>query len=226
MVRGRPFHFSEPWVDPSPMDNLKEALYLLDLFGTLVFAITGAFKAVKHELDLLGVMTLALATGIGGGMIRDVILGYTPVAALRDPLYFVIPIAGALIVFIAAHKIVMIWRYVMISDALGLAVFTAIGAAKGAEYHLGFFGVILAGVLTATGGGVVRDILVRELPVVIHADFYATAAIIGSALYYCMDYMQIGNNLSLPAVIAVTTLVRLVAMRYRLSLPKKSLPEE
>lgn len=205
------------------MDNFSEILYILDLAGTFVFAVTGALKAVKHELDALGVMILALATGIGGGMIRDVLLGYTPVAALRNPLYFLVPIIASMIVFVAAHRIVRVWRYVMISDALGLAVFTAIGAARGAECKLGFFGVILAGVLTATGGGIVRDILVREIPLVIHADFYATASIIGSAMYYCLDRSGLGANLSLSAVIVTTTVIRLVAMRYRISLPRTRL---
>ena len=101
-------------------------LHILDLFGTLAFAISGAFRAVRYEMDILGVIALAIVTGIGGGLVRDTLLGRTPPVALLDQRYFIICILGALIVFFAASKIAKKWDYVMAADAVGLAVFASI----------------------------------------------------------------------------------------------------
>ncbi|MBN2592022.1 MAG: TRIC cation channel family protein, partial [Sedimentisphaerales bacterium] len=105
-------------------------IYVLDIFGTFVFAVSGAFKAVRHELDILGVMVLAVATGVGGGIIRDITLGYTPPAVFQDEIYLLVCVAGGLVVFVAANKIAPRWDCVMFADAVGLSVFAAIGAAK------------------------------------------------------------------------------------------------
>ncbi|MFL2584046.1 MAG: trimeric intracellular cation channel family protein [Gammaproteobacteria bacterium] len=104
-------------------------LLILDLFGTLAFAISGAFRAVRYEMDILGVIALSVATGIGGGLVRDLLLGQTPPLALVNESYIIICTLGALLVFIAAPKIAKRWDYVLAADAVGLAVFCAIGAA-------------------------------------------------------------------------------------------------
>jgi uncharacterized membrane protein YeiH len=195
-------------------------LYTLEILGTAVFAITGALKAVKHELDILGIMVLATITGTGGGILRDLILGDTPPASFTDETFFIVSIASALLVFFLAPKIVKIWRIIRIGDAIGLGLFTAIGAAKGMTYELGTIGIMMTGAITATGGGAIRDILVNEIPLVIRKDFYATAAIIGSLILIGTETLNINGTASIMAVASITTGLRLMAMKMQLSLPR------
>lgn len=201
-------------------------LFFLDLAGTFIFSITGAFKAVKYELDILGVVVLALLTGIGGGIIRDSLLGNFPVAALQSEAYFAVCLIGALLVFFLAARIAYLWKWVKIGDALGLAIFTVIGAEKGYMFGLGPFGVAVSGMLTACGGGVIRDLMVREIPAVIRTDFYATAAILGSWILFIFHRW---TSLSSSAVLILSGLfvfaLRMTAMRLKLNLPRvKAMP--
>ena len=195
-------------------------LYYLDIFGTVIFAITGAFKAIRYELDILGVFTLAVMTGVGGGIFRDLLLGDSPPAAFRDETYFIACIAAGLITALLASKIAKVWKLVKVFDAIGLGVFTAIGAAKGMDFGLGFVGILLTGSITATGGGMIRDVLVREIPAVISRDFYATASFFGAAALILCSHAGLERGAALAVAAAVTALVRLIAMKTGLSLPK------
>jgi len=200
-------------------------LYVLDIIGTLVFAISGAFRAVKYELDILGVLVLSVATGVGGGCIRDLILGATPPAAFQNETYLLTCIAGGLLVFIASRKIARRWDCVMFADAIGLGVFAAIGAAKASSCGLGVVGVLMMAGVTATGGGVIRDILVVEIPAVLRVDFYATAAICGGAAFLGAGAIGLTGGAQLACAVVTTCGLRFLAMRFGISLPKiKSLP--
>lgn len=194
--------------------------HFLDLFGTLVFAVAGAFKAVKYELDILGVLILATFTGVGGGIIRDLILGQVPPGPFTDESYFLLCLAGGLAVYFLAPKIARWWNWIKVADAVGLGVFAALGAAKGMEAGLGPLGTVMAGAITATGGGVIRDILVREMPVVIHADFYATAAALGSLVYFALVSLGVPLETALTVTALFTIVLRLLALRFGLHLPK------
>jgi uncharacterized membrane protein YeiH len=200
-------------------------IHLLDLFGTFAFALSGAFRAVKYELDLLGVMVLAVATGIGGGIIRDLLLGSTPPAALVHQQYLLICLAGAILVFLSAPRIAARWDYVMAADAVGLSVFAAIGAAKAELFHASPLTVIMMAAITASGGGVIRDVLVMEIPAALKSDFYATAALLGGVCFVLLGILGVDDSFRVAATITVTLCLRFVAMRYGLSLPRvKSLP--
>ncbi len=195
-------------------------LYYLDIFGTVIFAITGAFKAIRHELDILGVCVLSLITGVGGGIFRDLLLGDTPPAAFRNETYFIACIATGILTALLAPRIAKIWKLVKVLDAVGLGVFTAIGAAKGAAFDLGIVGILLTGALTATGGGMLRDVLVREIPGIISRDFYATASFAGAGVYILSAHIGMSPDLSIFTAFALTTVFRLLAMKTGLSLPK------
>ena len=197
-----------------------EMLYYLDIFGTIVFAIAGTFKAIKHELDILGVCTLALITGVGGGIFRDLLLGDTPPAAFHDETYFIVCIAAGLVAALLASRIVRVWKLVKVFDALGLGVFTAIGAAKGLDFGFGFVGILMTGAITATGGGLIRDVLVREIPSVISRDFYATASFVGSTILIFAIKLGASDGLAIIAAIVTTTVIRIIAMKTGLALPK------
>jgi len=205
----------------------SDLLLALDLLGTLVFAITGAFRAVKHELDILGVLVLSVFTGVGGGIVRDICLGATPPFVFTHEIYFGICLAGDLLVFFIAPRIARWWQVVKFMDAVGLGVFAAIGAMKGYHHHLGFIGVAMVGTVTAVGGGVIRDILVMEIPAVLTSDFYATAAVIGAAVLYLAKVLGLPDATAMLLAAVVTILLRLLAMRFRLRLPRVTrLPKE
>ncbi|MEO0743469.1 MAG: trimeric intracellular cation channel family protein [Bacteroidota bacterium] len=195
-------------------------LFALDLAGTLVFAMSGALRAARHRLDLLGVLVLATATGIGGGLIRDALLGATPAAALQDEAYLLVCIAGAMLVMLAASRVQAQWDLVRYADAIGLGVFAAMGAAKATLFGLGPFGVMMMAALTATGGGVIRDVLVREVPAVVRNDFYATAALLGGAVYALALAAGLSPNAALAAAAVVTSGLRILAMTLDLQLPR------
>lgn len=195
-------------------------LLFLDLLGTLAFAFTGAFRAVKHELDWLGVIVLATMTGVGGGMVRDLLLGETPPVALRQPMYIGICILGAVLTIVAKRKIAPHWDWVMMADALGLGFFAAIGAARAAQAGANPMTIVLLAGLTAVGGGVIRDVLVCEIPQVLKSDFYATAALIGGGAYWLLTCTSLPHTPRLLLTTGLTFGLRLVAMRRGLQLPK------
>ena len=195
-------------------------LRTLDLIGTLVFAMSGAFRAVKYELDLLGVLTLATVTGVGGGILRDMAMGTTPPVVFHDEAYLLVCVIGGLAVFLAPKRIATRWDWLMIADAVGLSVFAAIGAAKASSAGFGVIGIMMMAAMTACGGGVIRDVLVTEVPVVLRADFYATAALAGGACLVAARHAGLAENAQLLCAAAATLCLRLLAMKYRLSLPK------
>lgn len=195
-------------------------MLLIDLLGTLAFALTGAFRAVKYELDWLGLLVLSAITGVGGGMVRDVLLGHTPPLALQQPMYLGVCVLAAILTVVAKKRIASLWDTVMVVDALGLGFFAAIGAARAEQAGANPMTIVLLAGLTAVGGGVIRDVLVSEIPQVLKSDFYATAALIGGLAYWLLCYT---NWDATPKMLLVTVLVfglRLYAMRNRLQLPK------
>lgn len=195
-------------------------MLLIDLLGTLAFAFTGAFRAVKHELDWLGVIVLASVTGVGGGLVRDLLLGQTPPVSLRQPMYIGVCGLGAGLTIVAKKHIAARWDRVLLADALGLGFFAAIGAARAEQAGANPMTIVLLAGLTAVGGGVIRDVLVCEIPQVLKSDFYATAALIGGVAFWLLSY----TGWELTPRLAITTLLtfglRLLAMRRRLQLPK------
>jgi uncharacterized membrane protein YeiH len=154
---------------------------ILDLFGVAVFAVTGALVASRKQMDIVGFALLATVTGIGGGTLRDLLLGFSPVFWVHQPIYVVICVAVAAIVFLTAHIPESRYRLLLWLDALGLSVFCVVGAEKAMEAGTGGFIAIVMGVITATFGGVVRDVLGGEIPVVLRKEIYASAALAGSA---------------------------------------------
>jgi len=200
-------------------------IHLLDIMGTFAFAVSGAFRAVKYELDVLGLTTLAVVTGIGGGITRDLLLGTTPPMVLVDQTYVLACLMGAALVFLMAPKIAQRWDFVMIADAVGLSVFTAIGADKAESCGAVPLTVMLMGTITACGGGVIRDLLVVEIPAVLKKDFYATAALIGSACFVFLGWFGVGTGRRFACTIIITLFLRILAIKYRMHLPRvESLP--
>lgn len=181
---------------PAYDDVMQSAIFAFDLVGTFVFALSGATIGVRHRLDLFGVLVLSFAAGSAGGITRDVLIGATP-AALADWRYLAAASVAGLITFYRAHDIERLRNPVQWFDAAGLALFAALGANKSIEYGLGPVPVVLLGMLSGVGGGVLRDVLVAQIPVVLRAEFYAVAALFGAAT------VAIGAMLGWPAPVSM-----------------------
>lgn len=157
-------------------------LVVLDLTGIFVFAISGGLVGVRKELDVFGVLVLAAATGLGGGFMRDVLIGAAPPAALEDWRYLLVPVVAGFVAFWFHPALGRMERLVTVFDAAGLGLFCVAGALKALDYGLGPVPAALMGVLTAVGGGVVRDVLAGRVPVVLRSELYATPALVGASL--------------------------------------------
>ncbi len=171
-------------------------LVVFDLAGIFVFAISGALVAVRKELDVFGVLVLAGATGLGGGLLRDVLIDATPPAALEDWRYLMVPVAAGLLTFFFHPVVGRVERPVTVFDAFGLALFCVTGALKALEYGLGPLPAALMGMVTGIGGGMLRDLLTGRVPVVFRGELYATPALAGAALAVT------GEELGLPVVVS------------------------
>jgi len=187
----------------------------------MAFAVTGAFKAIEHKADIVGIIILATITGVAGGTIRDIILGKTLPNSLVDPTYVIITIISAIVLFFLYSKLRQHWNIFLKFDALGLGIFTVIGATF--AYNLvgmNFLVIVLSGMLTAIGGGILRDIFVNQTPIVFVKELYASASFIGAVLFYLT--LLITNEIYAATIIGmvITTVLRLVAMKYNWNLPR------
>lgn len=198
-------------------------LVAFDLGGTFVFALSGAMAGVKHRLDLFGVLVLAFAAGNSGGIARDVMIGAVPPAAIRDWRYIAISILAGVITFYWHRTINRLSSPVLVFDAAGLALFAVSGAGKALAFGAGPVAATLLGMLTGIGGGMVRDLLVVEIPTVLRTELYAVAALIGAAV------VVLGRMLHIPASAAAITGallcfgLRFIAMRRGWHLPTPGL---
>lgn len=198
-------------------------ILILDLIGTIIFAVTGAIKGIDKHLDIFGVTVLASVVGVGGGVFRDCCIGALPVAAFTNQYYLIICIITGIIIFIFRkflHKSCLD-EIISYLDALGLGVFTALGSLKAIGFGLPFVGVLISGVFTAIGGGLIRDVLSNDLPpTVLKTDLYATASLIGGSCCYLLFLAKVDTNLIFASVFTFVTLLRLFAIRFKLQLPK------
>jgi len=201
--------------------------YLLDLTGVAVFAVSGAIAAGRRAMDVIGVMALALVTAIGGGTIRDVLLSRHPIFWLVDPAYLIVIVASSLVTVAYAR-----WRPVpratlLVADALGLALFSVIGAQIAEANGLPAMSCILLGTVTGTAGGVVRDVLSAEVPLVFRGgNLYATAAIAGTSAYFLLENVGVPRTTASNAGMIVCAGLRFAAIWWRLKLPTFTLSEE
>ncbi|MGB7844078.1 MAG: trimeric intracellular cation channel family protein [Candidatus Acidiferrum sp.] len=198
-------------------------LFAADMAGTLLFAVEGAISAIDGNLDLLGLMVLAFATALGGGIARDVLIGDVPPAALRDWRYAAVAFSGGTLVIFLHHFVQAIpMNLIVVLDAAGLAFFAIAGTEKTLLHNMHPFIAVLLGTVTAVGGGTIRDLFLARVPRVLEADVYATAALAGSVV------MILGRKLRLSPTVAalvgglVCFLLRVISMWQHWNLPKVS----
>jgi len=196
-------------------------IYILDLFGTMAFAVTGAFKAIEHKSDIVGIIILATITGVAGGTIRDIVLGEFPTNSISDPAYVIITVATGVVIFFLYSHLKKHWNVFLKFDAIGLGVFTIIGATFAFNiFGLNYLAMALAGVLTAIGGGILRDVFVNQVPIVFIKELYVSASFVGVTIFYLLLLAEIELYAATIAGIIITTGLRLVAMKYNWNLPK------
>jgi uncharacterized membrane protein YeiH len=195
-------------------------LLVLDLIGTFVFGLNGALTAVRvAKLDVVGVVTLGMVTALGGGVIRDVLIGSIPPATFRDWRYFALAFSGGLIAFALSKRLQRLETPITVLDAIGLSVFAVIGAEKAVNYGLGIGPAVLLGVVTAVGGGTIRDTLVRQIPTVLHSDLYAIPALLAAGITVAAVRMGVYG---LPAALGAAGAcfaVRMLGVRFGLNAP-------
>jgi uncharacterized membrane protein YeiH len=180
--------------------NPAALLLALDLAGTFLFGLEGASAAIAANLDVFGVMVLSFATALGGGVIRDLLIGATPPAAIRDPRYAIAAFSGGAIEFSLNQWVQQIPHPVIIGlDAMGLALFAVAGTAKALDYQIHPFFAVLLGAITGVGGGTIRDIFLARIPAILRVDVYAVAALAGAIV------MVVGIRFRLPRSVMMAT---------------------
>lgn len=212
-------------LNPVVVERLQELLPVLDLAGTFVFAISGAMLGVKRKLDIFGVLTLSFVASSAGGIMRDLLIGSVPPAAVSDWRYVVVAMAAGLMIFFGYSPVSRLHKAISVFDAMGLALFAVAGTEKALAFGLNPVMAALLGMVTGVGGGVARDILVARTPAVLQGDIYAVAALAGAGL------VVVGHLLTwpvVPAAIGSALLclgLRLLAIRRRWQLPTARLPD-
>jgi uncharacterized membrane protein YeiH len=201
------------------MDKLPMLPLVLDLTGTFVFALSGALAGVKRQLDLFGVLVLSFAAGNSGGITRDVLIGAIPAGAVNDWRYLGVSLVAGAVTFYFSRLIVRMWNPVLLFDAAGLALFAVAGASKALAYGLNPVMATVLGMVTGIGGGMVRDVLLAEIPTVLRADLYAVAALAAAAVVVIGHILQLSVAPTVAIALVLCFWLRVMAIRYGWRLP-------
>jgi uncharacterized membrane protein YeiH len=192
---------------------------LLDLFGMAVFATSGALVASRKQMDIFGFILLGTVTGVGGGTLRDLLLGISPVYWVSDPRYLMVCIVVSAVVFFTAHIPESRYRMLLWVDAAGLAAYAVVGTEKGIEAGATPLVAVTMGVITATFGGIVRDMLGGESPIILRKEIYVTAALAAALMYVVALGLSIPRGAAAPIAVMVGFIVRGCALHWGWSLP-------
>lgn len=196
-------------------------IYALEIIGTFVFAISGLRLAAKKHMDLFGATVIAFVTAVGGGTTRDVILGSYPVAWVQDTTYPVVILLAVPFTFLFRKYIVNLKRTFFIFDTIGIALFTISGMQKALSLGIHPGLAIVMGMVSAVVGGVIRDILCNEIPLIFRKEIYATACLAGAFTYFILDYYTTLNaNISYLITTSIIVIIRVISIKYDLSMPK------
>lgn len=199
-----------------------------EVIGIIAFAVSGGYAAVRAGMDWVGVVVLAIVVAVGGGTTRDLLLGIEPVWWVRAPGDLVVAAATSLVVIAVAtwhpQSKPDTWRTVMYADAIGLATFTITGTSIALDHDVEPWIAVFFGVITGTGGGVIRDVLVRRKPLILVGEIYALAAVVGGGLYVAMRGTDLPSEVAATSAVALILVVRAMAMRWHWALPRFAEP--
>ena len=199
-----------------------EIPYIVDLLGTFVFAISGALAAFGKKMyqDIFGVSFTAFITATGGGTLRDVILGVHPLAWVVDEKFIIAIFIAVLLVVFFRRYIKKIPKTLFFLDTLGVALYTILGVQKALALEVNALAAVLLGMVSAVFGGVLRDTLINEIPLIFKKEIYATACLAGAFLFVLLNYLKVDSNISFFAGIVLIIVIRIISVRYKIALPK------
>lgn len=192
---------------------------IIDLLGVVAFAISGVLAALHKRLDIFGVFIIAFVTAVGGGTIRDILIGTEPVTWLQDNAYMYTIIITVVIALIIKEKLKYLRTSLFLFDTIGIGLYTLTGVEKGMAADLSAVMCIALGTITACFGGVVRDILCNDIPVIFHKEIYATACIAGGSIYFLLRLLPIHDDAVFILSILIVITIRLLAVKFKLALP-------
>jgi uncharacterized membrane protein YeiH len=194
--------------------------HFLDLSGTFVFAISGVRLAAEKKMDIFGALVIGIATAIGGGTIRDLLLGSTPVAWMQDVVYLYIILSAVVLGILFDRYIFELKNTLLIFDSIGLGVFTLAGMQKALDFGMSTEYAIILGITSATAGGIIRDILANEVPVILRKEIYAAACLAGAITFLGLRYIGLNGNINTILTILLIIVIRTVAVKFNISFPK------
>jgi uncharacterized membrane protein YeiH len=200
--------------------HLPGLLEFWDYLGTFVFCVSGAIAGRQHEMDWFGIFVIALVTGTGGSLLRSMMLGDFPPVVLTNPVYFMLAVSAVLVALHGANSWQKVTRIISVLDALGLGIFLVTGMRIAQTYGLAGWACIAIGVVSATFGGLLRDVLRNEVPLVLRKEIYATACIMGGLALLGFDYANLNEIASLVLTSLIVVAIRLIAIRYAIHLPR------
>ena len=197
-----------------------DIIYVLDIIGTFAFAISGALVASKKDFDLFGVIIIAFVTAVGGGMTRDVLINAHPINWIGDLNYIWTIMAAVVFTFLFKSKIAPLSKTMFLFDTIGIGVFTLLGTQKGLSYDLHPFIAVVMGMVSSVIGGVIRDVLTNEVPLIFKKEIYASACLAGGTVYLITNHFQMQDNIQFIATITTVIVIRMLAVKLHLQLPK------
>ncbi|WP_299385606.1 trimeric intracellular cation channel family protein [uncultured Lacinutrix sp.] len=193
--------------------------YIIDILGTLAFSISGVLIALNKRMDAFGVLIIAFVTAVGGGTLRDVLIGDTPVSWMKDMTFVYVVLISTILAVIFKSKIDYLRKSLFLFDTIGIGLYTVVGIEKGINAGLHPIICIALGTMSACFGGVIRDILCNEIPVIFRKEVYATACILGGIVYFIIKRLPIEGNLVFIIAGLVVITVRILAVKFKLRLP-------
>jgi uncharacterized membrane protein YeiH len=195
-------------------------IFWFGVIGTFAFAISGAMTAMRKKFDPFGVIIIGFVTAVGGGTIRDILVKDVEVFWLKEPAFVYSIIAGSIFAMTFSKKLKMFAKSLLLFDTIGLGLYTIIGLEVGLHNGLSFMICIILGTITGSFGGVLRDILVNEIPVVFHKEIYATVSILGGLLYYALKAAEIGQPILQTIPVLFIIGVRIIVIKFKISYPQ------
>jgi len=200
-----------------------DVIYTFDLIGTFVFAISGILAALENKFDLVGAAVLGFVTAVGGGTLRDMMLGATPVAWMQDINYFIVIVLALPVCYIGRVYIMKLSKGIFLFDTIGIALFTIIGLKKTLSYNLSPIIAILLGVVTAVFGGIIRDVLSDKVPLIFRKEIYASACLAGGAIFLIFEKFTPNSIINFIPAIFVVFIIRYYSIKYQWSINFKPL---
>ncbi len=193
-------------------------IYFLDIFGTGIFAVSGVLTAIQKKFDVVGTLVIGFVTAIGGGTIRDILLGETPVSWLKDRNYFIVIVAAYLFTYVFKKQTLQYKKSMFIFDTIGIGLFTILGIQKASLLGLHVEYCLILGVVSASFGGVIRDVLTNEVPLIFRREIYATACFAGGVVYVLFSRLFATEDLNIIVSIATVIVIRYFAVKRAWSL--------